>query len=173
MKEYTNAERLYASCLKIREKIFGQFHTSVGWSHNNIGTLMFTTGRLQQSLVHYKICLQIWDKAYGEGKHPNCGLVRHNLGKVFSVLHNPNAESFFNVALEIRKRTVGDESADVADTLLELGKLYVSQENFDQAETVLDKALSIRKSKFGENHSLVWEVHQVQIYDKVRRNLEK
>jgi len=165
MKDYSNAERLYISCLKIREKIFGSLHTSVGWSHNNLGLLMFNTNRLQQALVHFKICLQIWDKAYGEGKHPNCGLARHNLAKAMVSLKNPNAENIFGVALEIRKRTLGDESADVADTLLELGKIYVSQEKFDNAETVLEQAIAIRKRKFGENHPLVWEVHQVQIYD--------
>jgi len=78
---------------------------------------------------------------------------------------NQMRKKMFQETLKIREITLGDNSADVADTLLELGKLYVEQERFPEAEVILENAVAIRKRKFGENHPLVWEIHQVQIYD--------
>eukprot|EP01124_Arcella_intermedia_P017266 TRINITY_DN24045_c0_g1_i1.p1 TRINITY_DN24045_c0_g1~~TRINITY_DN24045_c0_g1_i1.p1 ORF type:complete len:1296 (-),score=313.27 TRINITY_DN24045_c0_g1_i1:36-3923(-) len=169
MKDYPSAIKLYFNCLRIREKVLGLEHASVGWSHNNIGMLLLEQGNFIESKKHLEKCKEIWTKTYGEDSHPNCGLIRHNIAKVLKALKSPDVEQEFKEALRIREKTLGLEAADIADTLLELGKLYVDRENFAEAEKVLERAVSIRKKKFGENHPLVWEVHQVQIYDISRK----
>jgi tetratricopeptide (TPR) repeat protein len=55
------------------------------------------------------------------------------------------AESAFKKALAIREGMHTPVHVDVAETLAELGSLYLSQQRYDQAEPLLQRALSIRK----------------------------
>ncbi|MGK7935249.1 MAG: tetratricopeptide repeat protein [Xenococcaceae cyanobacterium] len=60
-------------------------------------------------------------------------------------------------ALAIRKKVLGDNHPDVAESLNNLAVLYESQGRYTEAEPLYQQALTIRKQQLGDNHPDVAE----------------
>ena len=56
----------------------------------------------------------------------------------------------FEESLAIRKKMLGEEHPDVADSLNNLASLYKNQGKYDEAEKMYNEALAIRKKMLGE-----------------------
>ena len=64
----------------------------------------------------------------------------------------PEAEAAFKRALTIRRAQLGPEHYDVAETLANLGTLYLMQDRFDEVEPLLRQALAIYERALGPEH---------------------
>jgi serine/threonine protein kinase len=62
------------------------------------------------------------------------------------------ATSLLERALEIRRKTLGDEHLEVSDSLHSLGVLIYSKGDFPTAERLFREALSVRKKLLGDEH---------------------
>ena len=68
------------------------------------------------------------------------------------------AEDLLKEAIRIQTQTLGDESLEVSESLLELAKLNAFQEKHDEAETEYRKSLAIREKICGPDHPDVADV---------------
>ncbi|MHC5059041.1 MAG: tetratricopeptide repeat protein, partial [Planctomycetota bacterium] len=79
--------------------------------------------------------------------------LRATLGQTYTSLGLYDAaEPHLRAALSIRKRVLGDEHADVARSLHDLGNLHLGRYEFDAAEPFFDQALAMRRKLLGEEH---------------------
>jgi tetratricopeptide (TPR) repeat protein len=75
------------------------------------------------------------------------------LGKLYDDQGRYNeAEPLYAQALEMRKRSLGEDHPDVATSLNDLAGLYVSQGCYSEAEPLYVQALEMRKWLLGKNH---------------------
>ena len=63
-----------------------------------------------------------------------------------------NAERHLAQALVMRRKLLGSEHADVAVTLVELGRVYEDLGSNERAEPLLREALAIRQKALGDDH---------------------
>ncbi len=62
------------------------------------------------------------------------------------------AEPYYDKALEIRRRVLGEDHPSTATSYNNLALLYKTQGRYEEAEPYYEKALEIRRSILGENH---------------------
>ena len=63
-----------------------------------------------------------------------------------------DAEPLYEEALSIRRRVLGADHPDTADSLNNLAGLYHAQGRYDEAEPLYDEALSITRRVLGADH---------------------
>ncbi len=73
-------------------------------------------------------------------------------GLYVSQLRYQEAESLHKQALQMRKKLLGEEHHDVANSLNNLAELYHSQERYEEAEPLYLQALSVAEKTLGINH---------------------
>src|SRR5213078_1873533 len=61
------------------------------------------------------------------------------------------AEAMFRETLAMRRKLLGNEHHEVADTLIVFGELLRRQHNYPEAELLIREALAIRRKLFGTN----------------------
>eukprot|EP01120_Amphizonella_sp_Union-15-10_P017281 TRINITY_DN9559_c0_g1_i2.p1 TRINITY_DN9559_c0_g1~~TRINITY_DN9559_c0_g1_i2.p1 ORF type:complete len:157 (+),score=27.11 TRINITY_DN9559_c0_g1_i2:172-642(+) len=144
--------------MTLRTKLLGPNHPSLAWSNTNLGNVMLKIGHYQDALRFFDQAKKIWDNVNANLSHPNCGLARHNIGVTLLKLGQiEKAQEIFLAALQIREKHLGPTHTDVADSCLELGKLYTIAERYEEAAELLERASSIRSASFGPNHKLTYE----------------
>jgi tetratricopeptide (TPR) repeat protein/transcriptional regulator with XRE-family HTH domain len=67
------------------------------------------------------------------------------------------AEALLMQALTLQRECLGDDHAEIADILNDLGLIYSNTEQFQQAETVLQQAKQMREQLFGSHHQALAE----------------
>jgi tetratricopeptide (TPR) repeat protein len=84
--------------------------------------------------------------------------IRDLLGRSYTGLRlYEAAEQHLRIALDVRRRLLGEEHPDVAQSLTSLGRWHTFQGDWDSAERVQRQALAIRRKAFGDEHALVAE----------------
>ena len=151
--KYSQAEGFHKKALMIRKNIFGEDHTDVASSYNNLASVYCTLGKYNQAKELHEKALVIWKKIYGED-HAEVATSYNNLASVYSSLGEYNqAKELYEKALTIRKKIFGEDHANVATSYNNLASVYDSLGEYNQAKELLEKALVIRKKIFGEDHA--------------------
>jgi tetratricopeptide (TPR) repeat protein len=132
------------------------------------GDLFRAEGQFQRSEWAYYQAL-IWGGVWLKPDDPEVARSLLGLGIVSQETHQRNyrrAESFFNAALAIQKKSLGPDSLEVAFTLNCLGELNLLRHKDDVAESLFQRALEIRRKKLSpddpaiaqtlEDLALVW-----------------
>ena len=70
----------------------------------------------------------------------------------------------FEESLAIRKKMLGEEHPDVAQSLNNLAALYENQGKYDEAEKMFEESLAIRKKMLGEEHPDVAKVSTILLH---------
>ncbi len=79
--------------------------------------------------------------------------LRATLGQTYTSLGlYTAAEPHLRAAQSIRKRVLGDEHPDVAQSLYDLGELFFGKFDYDAAEPLYRQALAMRRKLLGEDH---------------------
>ena len=150
--KYSQAAGFHKKALIIWKKIFGEDHTDVASSYNNLASVYSSLGEYNQAKELHEKALVIWKKINGED-HVDVATSYHNLASVYNSLGEYNqAKELYEKALTIRKKIFGEDHAHVATSYHNLALVYSSLEEYNQAKELYEKALTIRKKNFGEDH---------------------
>ena len=151
--KYSQAEGFHKKALMIRKKIFGEDHTDVASSYNNLASVYCTLGKYNQAKELHEKALVIWGKINGED-HVDVARSYNNLASVYSSLGEYNqARELYEKALVIWKKINVEDHVDVAPCYINLAAVYCRLGKYDQAKELHEKALVICKKFFGEDHT--------------------
>jgi len=118
---------------------------------NNLGSLAYAQGRLDDAETWYQRSLQVHRAVVGDG-HLNVADVLYNLAGLYTELEKyERAESFYQQSLKIRQSLLGDEDPLAADVLNNLGILYLRQSKYQPADQALGRAWRIWQKHFGRD----------------------
>ena len=150
--KYRQAEGFHKKALMIRKNIFGEDHTDVASSYNNLASVYGTLGKYNQAKELHEKALVIWRKINGED-HVDVATCYNNLAGVYFDLQEYNkAKELNKKALTIRKKIFGEDHADIASSYNNLATVYGSLGEYNQAKELHEQALMICKKVFGEDH---------------------
>jgi len=155
--DIAKAETVYAEAYEIRLSIYGPNHLRVAISLNGLAICYIrqattqTTKRkclLRQAQRSLEEVLRIQILAGERCAAADLATTYHNLGIVLSKLgklHRNEALTSFQKALSIRIGTFGNrENLSVAETMTEMGKIYVALGDLGHARLFAEEALCIR-----------------------------
>jgi tetratricopeptide (TPR) repeat protein len=178
---YDQTKPLFERSLAIREKVFGQEHSDVAESLNNLAVLHKAQGNYDQAKPLYERALAILEKVHGK-EHPSVATGLNNLAGLHSSQGNyDQAKPLYKQALAICEKVFGKEHPNVAISLNNLAELHRTQGNYDQIKPLLERALAIREKVFGQEHPAVAqslnslaELHKIQDnYDQAKPLFER
>ena len=151
--KYSQAEGFHKKALMIRKNIFGEDHTDVASSYNNLASVYCTLGKYNQAKELHEKALVIWGKINGED-HVDVARSYNNLASVYSSLGEYNqAKELYEKALVIWKKINVEDHVDVAPCYINLAAVYCRLGKYNQAKELHQKALVICKKFFGEDHT--------------------
>ena len=137
---------------KIFKTIYGEHHSNVATSYQNLGNVYQALEQFNQAKEYYDKALIIRKRTLGE-EHGDVALSYTSLGINCRVLGQYNeAKEYFDKALIIRKKIFGEEHGDVAVSYSNLGNFYHAFGQYSEAKEYHEKALIIKKKIFGEEH---------------------
>ena len=150
--KYSQAEGFHKKALMIRKKIFGEDHTDVASSYNNLASVYSSLGEYNQAKQLHEKALVIWKKINGED-HVDVATSYHNLASVYGSVGKYNqAKELNEKALMIRKKIFDEDHADIASSYNNLAGVYFDLQEYNKAKELNKKALTIRTKIFGEDH---------------------
>ena len=150
--KYSQAEGFHKKALMIRKNIFGEDHTDVALSYNNLASVYYTLGKYNQAKELHEKALVIWGKINGED-HVDVARSYNNLASVYSSLAEYNqAKELYEKALVIWRKINGEDHADVARSYNNLASVYSTLAEYNQAKELYEKALVIWKKINVEDH---------------------
>ena len=150
--KYIQAEGFHKKALMIRKKIFGEDHTDVASSYNNLASVYSSLGEYNQAKELHEKALVIWKKINGED-HVDVATSYHNLASVYDSLGKYNqAKELNEKALMIRKKILDEDDPHIASSYNNLASVYSSLGEYNQAKELHEKALVIWKKINVEDH---------------------
>ena len=153
--KYSQAEGFHKKALIIRKKIFGEDHTDVASSYNNLASVYSSLGEYNQAEKLYEKALVIWKKINVED-HVDVATIYDNLASVYwSLGKNNQAKELHEKALMIRKKILDEDHPHIAASYNNLATVYCSQGEYYQAKELHEKALVIGKKILGEDHDKI------------------
>ena len=150
--KYSQAEGFHKKALIIRKKIFGEDHTDVASSYNNLASVYSSLGEYNQAEELYEKALVIWKKINVED-HVDVATTYDNLASVYWSLGKYNQAKERNIkALMIRKKILDEDHPHIAASYNNLASVYWILGEYNQAKELHEKALVIWKKINVENH---------------------
>ncbi|MEO0520377.1 MAG: tetratricopeptide repeat protein [Cyanobacteria bacterium P01_A01_bin.116] len=110
--------------------------------------------RIERLLPHGRLAAQLVSGYQVEAKAAASLLNETALYLYYRGLYE-DVEPLYEEALEISKRTLGEDHPDVATRLNNLALLYSDQGRYSEAEPLYEQALEISKRSLGEDHPAV------------------
>lgn len=149
-KKFKQAESIAYRVISIREVEFGKKHLSVAEAWQNMGYIQF-------QLKNNKEAEKSFDKAFEiyEENQPLSPANEKTFVEILEALavYDMNgsslekAEKKYLRANDLREKTNGKDSLEIAKNLIKLGQIYRIKEDYTKAAPVLFRALEIRKQK--------------------------
>ena len=150
--KYSQAKGFHKKALIIRKKIFGEDHTDVASSYNNLGSVYSSLGEYNQAEELYEKALVIWTKINVED-HVDVATTYDNLASVYWSLGKYNQAKELNIkALMIRKKILDEDHPHIASSYNNLASVYWILGEYNQAKELHEKALVIWKKINVEDH---------------------
>ena len=150
--KYSQAEGFHQKVLIIRKKIFGEDHTDVATTYDNLASVYWSLGKYNQAKELNIKALMIRKKILDED-HPHIAASYNNLATVYWNLGEYNqAKELHEKALVIWKKINVEDHVGVVANYFNLATVYCSQGEYYQAKELHEKALVIGKKILGEDH---------------------
>src|SRR5262249_20617580 len=132
-------------------RVFGADDLNTAELHNRLGLLYYETRQFALAEGQFRRALRIREQRLGKDD-PSVGEALNNLAiQVKEQGRYKEAESPLRRALEILEKTTPDGPV-VADFLDNLGFLYQLLDRDDEAGRLFERALTIRRRRYGEAH---------------------
>ncbi|MBX0327119.1 tetratricopeptide repeat protein [Oscillochloris sp. ZM17-4] len=149
---FSEAQRVIAQSLAIREALLGPDHPDVATSLSLLGLSYQFQGAFAAARAPFERALDIHERALGPD-HLETATDCNNLGYLLFHLDGaPGARSYLRRALLIRKRTLGLRDAGTARTLNNLGYVELRTGRIAAGRRYLKLALAIREQVLPANH---------------------
>lgn len=139
------SEPLLIDALEITRAAFNPDHPEIAEVLENLGRTYLDMGRREEAEKLLRASLENKERFFGTEDIRIVGAI-NNLAEAVASSAPEEAEKLLNKALQIRKRSLTPDHADIAESLTLLGLFYMDLKEFDKAETSLLQALNIRKS---------------------------
>ena len=137
----------HEKAVSIRERDIEHNSRALGVTYNNLGFLYFYTGDYDKGIIYHEKALLSRIALYGE-LHRSVGASHHNLGQTLRAAGDfANAKKHLSKALGLRKIIFGENSTDYANTLREIGKLYIDEGEIETAIMEIKKSANILNNK--------------------------
>jgi tetratricopeptide (TPR) repeat protein len=152
--EFTEADRVYAEVLGIRETKFGRKHEQTAIALADIAWLRCSEKRYEESEALAREALDVLDNAEIRA------IIQHTLAVVYSRTGRyDEADDLFSRVLAHRTESRIPEHPSLASLRAEIAELRVAQGRLDDAEALLEPAKSSIERKLGADHPDVAEVN--------------
>ena len=133
-------------------KVYGEEHSDVARSYNEIGCALQTQGKYDEALVYHQKALTIRIKVLGDG-HPDVAVSYNNIGVALNSQGKyDEALDYHQKALTIWIKVLGETHPDVARSYNNIGGALNSQGKHDETLVYYQKALTIQIKVLGERH---------------------
>jgi CHAT domain-containing protein len=149
---YPEAEDLFKRSLPIKERLYGNSHSSVADTLHNLSRVYVSRGRYQDAEGLLKRALSIRNRTPG-GNDPQLAITLESLGLVYDAEGRyGEAEGLLKQALGNKEQVLGPNHPEVAATLSNLAMAYGHEDRHDEAEGLLKRALAIDEKTKGAKH---------------------
>jgi serine/threonine protein kinase/Tfp pilus assembly protein PilF len=144
--KYAKAESMFKTALEAQQKVSDKGSRDTVVPLNYLGNVYFQQDKLTQAAAHYAEALAIAQRFHDADDTGTLTLlsslatVRRKQGQ------HAEAERLFGQVLASQRR-LGNDTADVADTLARMSWCYLAQAKYTVAEEVCREALRIREKK--------------------------
>ena len=171
--DMAEAETMYNEAIEMSRRIFGEDHPEVASAMENLGNVMYQTGRPAETIKMLEQVLAIRKRAFGDESEAVSRTLA-NIATVNSISGNPAAaEPLYREAYAMMVKFLGPDNPDVSEVLLGQGRNYHRLGKLDRSRGLLRRSLKIRLAAFGEDSSQVARVRmligRVLIDTKTRR----
>jgi serine/threonine-protein kinase len=144
------------AALDRRGAVFGANSAAVAETKVKLGLLRADQARLEDAERLVREGLQ-WDKQNLAPNHPAVAAATHSLGKVLEDRGSyPEAIRVLEEAVRLRSAS-GTETADLADSLLELANSHFYAGHYAEAEILNQRLIGVHRRLFGQQHPLIAE----------------
>jgi tetratricopeptide (TPR) repeat protein len=153
--KYQDAETLLRQSLAAQRRILGHEHPDVVTTLNALGHSVQRLGRFGDAEVSYREALQIARRQFGS-THWQVGDILCNLGSILVGLDQPakirEGIPYYEEALEIRRRNLGERDPRVAEMYLLLAEAHRLLHESDKALPLALQSLGIVEQTEGPDH---------------------
>ncbi len=146
--------------LKIKRKVFGNYHYEIAAGVNNVGSILEDGFDYLQALEAYRFSKYILERINGVEFRlyatvlTNLGNCLSNTGKSDSALY------YLKAGLSLKEKLYGQNHLFIASALNNIAALYSDLKNFEEAEKFYKRSGDITKKVYGENALQLSTVNQ-------------
>ncbi len=153
--DFTRAESALLESLQIRAQLLGKRHREYATSLHHLGVLYSTRGQAFRASSYLESALEIRKTLQGVNVAADVASTSASLGSCYMQLDRlSDAETLLLSSIEIQCELKGEHRAAYAATLQMLGTLYAQLGDWELAKSYLEKALSVVRETYGEDHYL-------------------
>jgi tetratricopeptide (TPR) repeat protein len=150
--DYSSVWSNHMEVLHIRQELFGERHSDIATSLNNVGGVYYNQGDLQSALEYFQLALAMFRELFGE-RHSDIAGSLNNVGSVyFDQGDLQSALEYFQLALTMRRELFAGRHPDTANSLNSIGSVYYEQGDLRRGAEYLQLSLTMRRELFGERH---------------------
>ncbi|MBA3238137.1 MAG: tetratricopeptide repeat protein [Parachlamydiaceae bacterium] len=150
--DYGKALEFHQKTLKIQIQIYGENHSNVAASYNNIGNDYNSLEDYEKALEPHQKALKIRLKVFGD-KHPDVVASYNNIGADYRNRGDFNtALESFKKALKIGRDVLGDNHLKVAAIQNNIGLVYDDLGKYNEALEFHKNSLKILREMLGDKH---------------------
>lgn len=156
--KYNQALEHQLRALQIRQSLFGNTHTTVAASLNDLG-LLYSFLNADEALNYYEKALAIYEQLYDKF-NPRIAQANTNIGFVYSSMEFfGDAILNFEEALKIWDKIYDGPHPNKAFVLFNMGRTYYQMNDRPAAMGYYQRALDIYTSSYGEKHPDIAQIH--------------
>jgi tetratricopeptide (TPR) repeat protein len=110
---FADAEFVLKLALEVKEELYGDKHSEVIGTLNNLVDALHAQEKLEEGVVVCRRLVDAYKSTFGE-THPGVAMIASNLATVYHEKKHLAAEEFFNQAIAIKTKTLGYKHPEVA-----------------------------------------------------------
>ena len=150
---FDKAKELLERSLTMNEDLYGPDSYSTAVTLNNLALLFWSKGYFQKAEMYYQRALPIFEN-YGS-QDLGISSLYNNLGLIYQADKKyGKSQEYYLKSYEIRKKILGMDNIDTANSIFNCANLMVEQKQYDLAEPLYRKALAICEENLDPNHRL-------------------
>ncbi len=147
-------------CLRIKRKLFGNYHFEVAQGVNNVGLILEENFQYQTALEAYRHSKHIFEKL-NSTQNPQYASVVTNLANLYATMGQyDSALHFFKTGLALKEKIYGQDHLSIASTLNNIASFYTDIGRYAEAETAYKRSAGIMERAFGRNALQLATVNQ-------------